>query len=177
MKHDDLYDELAAHGVFDSTEPEDIARVKRIYRNQQKTQWKRQHRHANKSITISVPKAEFALLTKAAKLYHTNRTKFIYAAALSMAQQKPFFPNDIALRELQEALWVQTHYLRDLEDSDKLTSATTASLVERLHSIEEEIHRRFTSPTTLVSAIKQYIEIDLAFKTTLQTLLSDPPCK
>lgn len=151
--HRGLYTFLKESGVLETGSDEAIEQARKMYWREYKKIWARDKRNRKKQVTVSLNAQEHKLLSRSAKAYGRNTTRYIKDAALSYSQKQYLTPDPMILNYIREALTLNYNAIMQLEEEQTLSFETEHILIAKLDSIQRIIMDKLQNPKDLEQAI------------------------
>lgn len=173
MKSTNIYQYLESTGVLDTGSADDIERQRLLYWKKYKREWRQQQRRKLKSFTVYFDENMTAIIKRASVKQKMSCTKYIQQSALLHAQGKTITVNPNIFNYIREALMLNYHAIKDLEDGQYISPKTEREFISTLAVIEKKITAKLNEPAMLEDAIKEAIQNDPDYKNILHEILKN----
>jgi hypothetical protein len=134
---------------------EDLQLHTEQFQKQQRAEWQRNKRAAEKQFTISLIKEEVRIIDRVAKGHKKSKTKFIKRAALAYCTKSFLVLDECLLRDIEETLKMNYALLQQLMEEQNFSQKMKEDTLEKLEHLTETLLNAIQRPKELTNWISE----------------------
>jgi hypothetical protein len=132
---------------------EDLQLHKEQFQKQQRAEWQRNKRAAERQFTISLTKEEVRMIDRAAKGHKKSKTKFIKQASLAYCAKSFLVLDECLLRNIDETLKMNYALLQQLMEEQNFSDKMKEDTLEKLEHLTETLLNTIERPKEVTNWI------------------------